>query len=191
MLGATVHAASAGLAPLDRIPDSAWIVVAGAILLVALVLFWRHRHNRAALAAPLATPEPPPVEISASDFNDFEALIQELNDCWRSRDAQILSRIATPRMATRLNSQLQALLAQDPPSADGAWQVHELSLLRGDLIAAWHKDGVEHAQMNLRLSTLESSGHGETPRRYVSREIWNFERTHGQHWRIAGVRSVD
>ncbi len=176
---------------LDHFPGTAWIVAAVAILLVALYVYFRPRLFRRPGDdeqdnSVFAGRTRQALQITGADAAAFEALIQNLNDCWRANDIDALSLLATPSMATRLAARLQTQLSHDKN-----WYVHELQLLRSDLIAAWREDDIEHAQMNLRLSTLESNGSGETPRRYVSREIWNFERAGGQHWRIAGVRSVD
>ena len=82
-------------------------------------------------------------------------------------------------------ARLQAQLSQDK-----GWTVHELQIQRSELIDAWQEGALDHAQMNLRLSTLESAP-DEIPRRFVSREIWTFERPLGGNWRIAGVRPVE
>ena len=173
---------------LVTIPPGAWII-AGAVV-VALVAFaygvLRKREpadeQTSSVFGQRGRQELP---LSPTDFETFQGLVEDLNAIWRAQDINALSQVASADMATRLSARLQSQLAQDK-----GWTVHELQVLRSELVDAWREGSLDHAQMNLRLSTLESAPE-ETPRRFVSREIWSFERTQGGNWLIAGVCPVE
>jgi predicted lipid-binding transport protein (Tim44 family) len=168
------------------VPNAVWIAAAVAILLLALVVYSR----RSRRPAESGMPNPhghAALQLHGVDFEAFETLVQDLSDLWHSHDSRSLAHIATPKMAQTLTRQMQAL---EQHGGSGTI-VHEVMVQRGELIAAWSEHGVEHAQMNLRISSLEARGHDAPQRRYISREIWNFERSGGHKWRIAGVRLVD
>lgn len=125
------------------------------------------------------------LNLTQADLDSFTALALELNEIWRAQDTAGLSRVATPEMAGKLAQRLQTQIEQNK-----GWTVHELQVIRSDLTEAWREGTLDHAQVNMRLSTLESAA-SETPRRFVSRELWSFERPRGEPWRIAGVHSVE
>lgn len=178
-----------------HIPRAAWI--AAALLATGLLAYfaWRslhvpqaaapHRQPEPVVAAPLAARMRVPLELTAGDLEIFENLVHELNECWRSQNPEAFTAVATDAMAGKLARQLSAHQA----SAKN-WQVYEIQVTRGELMQAWRDQRTEHAQMNMRLSTLES-GDGEEPRQFVSRELWSFEREPGGRWRIAAVQSAE
>jgi len=173
---------------LSRIPPWA-LVVAGAVALALLAYLFgllRGRHTKATPASSVfGERSRQELTLEAGDFDVFQGLVEDLNAIWRAHDIEAISQVASTDMAARLTARLQAQLTHDK-----GWAVHELQVLRSELVDAWHEGALDHAQMNLRLSTLESAP-DEIPRRFVSREIWTFERPRGGNWRIAGVRPVE
>jgi len=171
----------------SRVPP--WgLVVAGAVVLAFIAYLFRPRGDREQKrrsSSVFGERSRQELTLETADFEVFQGLVEDLNAIWHAHDIGALSQVASTDMAARLTARLQAQLAHDK-----GWTVHELQVLRSDLVEAWHEGALDHAQMNLRLSTLESSPE-ETPRRFVSREIWTFERPRGGNWRIAGVRPVE
>jgi len=164
-----------------------WIVAGGLAILLFGAYFIRQMMLSGGVhpapAMPLARQ---PIELTTIDYESFELLVHDLNEIWRAQDRDALYQIATAGMAGRLASRFDA-----QQSHDKNWMVHELSLVRGDLVQAWHEADRDVAQMNLGISTLESDGTEAALRRFVSREIWSFERALGGRWLIAGVRGVE
>lgn len=174
---------------LSRVPPWA-LVIAGAVILALLAYLFRARIDREKKSAARSSSvfgerSRQELTLEATDFEVFQGLVEDLNAIWHAHDIDALAQVASADMAARLTARLQAQLAHDK-----GWAVHELQVLRSDLVDAWHEGALDHAQMNLRLSTLESAP-DEIPRRFVSREIWTFERPLGGNWRIAGVRPVE
>ena len=168
-----------------------WVlVIAGAIVLATIAYLLRPRDRREAnsferASSVFGSGVRQEITLSPADLEIFQGLVEDLNAIWHARDLEALNQVASADMAARLTARLQAQLAHDK-----GWMVHELQVLRSELVEAWYEGGLDHALLNLRLSTLESAPE-ETPRRFVSREIWSFERPRDGNWRITGVRPVE
>jgi predicted lipid-binding transport protein (Tim44 family) len=169
------------------VPEGAWIAAAAILIVLVVFLLLRGLGESAPTSVAAEGPRCQELILTAADFERFQLLAQALNHIWRTEDVESLSQIATDEMAARLADRRRAASAAPTPSN---WMVHELQVLKSDTLHAWREDSGDVAQVNLRLSTLESSGE-ETPRRFVSREVWSFVRPRGGAWLISGVRPVE
>ena len=148
-----------------------WPWLIAALAGVALIYYLTRRRASANRAA-ADTERREPLTLANSDFEAFEVLVHDLNEIWRARDVDALGRIATHAMAARLGGKLAAV-----PEGGGGSVVYELALLRGEVVRAWRDDRSDHAQINMRISSLEAARGEAEARRFVSSEVWSFERS--------------
>ena len=161
-----------------------WLWLIAAVAGVALVYYLMRRRRSG--APPLDTERREPLTLANSDFEAFEVLVHDLNEIWRARDVDALDRIATHAMAARLGGKLAAV-----PEGGGGSVVYELALLRGEVVRAWRDENSDHAQINMRISSLEAARFETEARRFVSSEVWSFDRSADGKWRIAGVKGAE
>ena len=135
---------------------------------------------------------PPPITVSATDFQEFEQILQASQAAWSARDLNALSGMATPEMVSYFSEQLSDFASRGVTNT-----VTDVRLESGDLAQAWAEDGREYATVAMRFSmidiTRDGSGRivdGSPTERVLATELWTFVRARGGHWILSAIQQA-
>lgn len=134
----------------------------------------------------------PSVNITPTDFQNFEKLLQGVQAAWTQHDLSTLRMVATPEMVSYFGEQLAEQTSRGERNA-----VTDVKLEQGDLSEAWAEDGREYATVAMRFSmidvTRDSTGRvtaGSPDQRGMATEIWTFLRAPGGRWVLSAIQQV-
>jgi predicted lipid-binding transport protein (Tim44 family) len=137
-------------------------------------------------------PSVAPLAIAPPDYQQFEALLQQMQAAWSAQDLRTMQTIATPEMVSYFAEQLAELTSRGLRNT-----VTEVHLDKGDLAEAWAEHGHEYATVAMRFSmvdvTRDSAGRavdGDPMRRSEATEIWTFLRVPGGHWILSAIQQA-
>jgi predicted lipid-binding transport protein (Tim44 family) len=132
------------------------------------------------------------VDITPTDFQTFEKLLQGVQSAWTQHDLNTLRMVATPEMVSYFGEQLAEQTSRGERNA-----VTDVKLEQGDLSEAWAEDGREYATVAMRFSmidvTRDSTGRvtaGSADQRAMATEIWTFLRAPGGRWVLSAIQQV-
>jgi predicted lipid-binding transport protein (Tim44 family) len=131
--------------------------------------------------------------VEASDFQAFEALLQQVNAAWSRQDLGTLRRIATPEMADYFAQDLSDLAARGWTNATS-----DVQLEQGDLSESWRENARDWATVAMRVSMIDvtrrlSDGavvEGDAQRRTEATELWTFVRPVGGQWVLSAIQQT-
>jgi predicted lipid-binding transport protein (Tim44 family) len=137
-------------------------------------------------------PAAPKVDITPTDFQTFEKLLQAVQSAWTQHDLSTLRMVATPEMVSYFGEQLAEQTSRGERNA-----VTDVKLEQGDLSEAWAEDGRDYATVAMRFSmidvTRDGSGRvtaGSPDQRSMATEIWTFLRAPGGRWVLSAIQQV-
>ncbi|MDO9412204.1 MAG: TIM44-like domain-containing protein [Pseudolabrys sp.] len=138
-------------------------------------------------AAPVGTP----VELEKSDFDDFEALLTDVQSAYSNEDLSALRGKATAEMVSYFSEELT-----DNASAGVINKVTDVKLLQGDLSEAWREEDSEYATVAMRFGLVDTtieraSGRtveGGQPTEVT--ELWTFVRRRGGNWLLSAIQQA-
>ncbi len=137
-------------------------------------------------------PVAPRVEITPTDFQNFEKLLQAVQAAWTQHDLSTLRMVATPEMVSYFGEQLAEQTSRNERNS-----VTDVKLEQGDLSEAWAEDGREYATVAMRFSmidvTRDGTGRvtaGSPDQRGMATEIWTFLRALGGRWVLSAIQQV-
>ena len=137
-------------------------------------------------------PVAPRVDITPTDFQAFEKLLQSVQAAWTQHDLSTLRMVATPEMVSYFGEQLAEQTSRNERNA-----VTDVKLEQGDLSEAWAEDGREYATVAMRFSMLDSTRDstgrvtaGSVDQRSMATEIWTFLRAPGGRWVLSAIQQV-
>ena len=132
------------------------------------------------------------VDITPTDFQTFEKLLQAVQMAWTQHDLNALRMVATPEMVSYFGEQLAEQTSRNERNA-----VTDVKLEQGDLSEAWAEDGREYATVAMRFSmidvTRDATGRvtsGSPDQRSMATEIWTFLRAPGGRWVLSAIQQV-
>lgn len=137
-------------------------------------------------------PAAPRVDITPTDFQTFEKLLQSVQAAWTQHDLNTLRMVATPEMVAYFGEQLAEQTSRNERNA-----VTDVKLEQGDLSEAWAEAGREYATVAMRFSMLDvtrdSTGRvtaGSPDQRSMATEVWTFLRAPGGRWILSAIQQV-
>jgi predicted lipid-binding transport protein (Tim44 family) len=132
----------------------------------------------------------PPFAPAASDFEQFERLLGEVQTAYGAEDLSRLRQRVTPEVLSYYAEELAANTSRGVLN-----RISDVKLLQGDLSEAWREGDAEYATVAMRYSLND-----ETVDRASSRvieggpdeatEVWTFMRTRGGAWLLSAVQQV-
>lgn len=132
------------------------------------------------------------LDITPTDFQNFEKLLQAVQMAWTQHDLNSLRMVATPEMVSYFGEQLAEQSSRNERNA-----VTDVKLEQGDLSEAWAEDGREYATVAMRFSmidvTRDGTGRvtaGSADQRGMATEIWTFLRAPGGRWLLSAIQQV-
>ena len=134
-----------------------------------------------------------PVAIAQADYQQFEALLRDVNAAWSRGDMATLGRLATPEMAQYFRDDLAALAAR-------GWtnETRDVRLEQGDLSEAWREGARDYATVAMRFSLVDVTREVATGRvtegdpnaRTQATELWTFVRSQGGPWQLSAIQQT-
>lgn len=139
---------------------------------------------------------PPPLQISADDFNAFEALLGKVQNAYGRDDRAALAGMVTPEMLSYFEEELVENARQGIRN-----EVAGGKLLQGDLSEAWSEGNTDYATVAMRYSITDAkiemrsgrvvSGSRTEPEEVT--EVWTFRRPRAAsaaNWRLSAIQQV-
>jgi predicted lipid-binding transport protein (Tim44 family) len=137
-------------------------------------------------------PVAPRVDITPTDFQTFDKLLQSVQAAWTQHDLNTLRMVATPEMVAYFGEQLAEQTSRGERNA-----VTDVKLEQGDLSEAWAEDGREYATVAMRFSMLDVTRDGtgrvtagSPDQRSMATEVWTFLRAPGGRWVLSAIQQV-
>lgn len=144
---------------------------------------------------PMAGARPPgaaPVQLTPSDYQEFEQLLKGIQAAWSAHDLNALRAMTTPEMLSYFGEQLAEQVSRGVRN-----QVSDVRLLQGDLSQAWAEGNREYATVAMRFSmidvTRDMSGRivdGSADEHVTATEVWTFVRSRGGHWVLSAIQQA-
>ena len=135
---------------------------------------------------------PPPLAISAADYQAFEQLLKGMQAAWSAEDLNALRSVATPEMTSYFGEQLAELRSRGLRNT-----VTDVRLEKGDLAQAWSEGSREYATVAMRFSMLDAMRDaqgrvvdGSATERQVVTEAWTFVRSPGGRWILSAIQQA-
>ena len=133
-----------------------------------------------------------PLNIAASDFQQFEQLLKDIQVAWSTHDPNGLRALTTPEMFSYFGEQIAAQVSRGLRN-----QVTGVVLESGDLSEAWVEQGREYATVAMRFSmidcTRDTGGRvveGSATARDTATEIWTFVRPRAGNWVLSAIQQT-
>jgi predicted lipid-binding transport protein (Tim44 family) len=127
---------------------------------------------------------------TASDFDQFERLLVEIQTAYGAEDLGRLRMRVTPEVLSYYADELAANASRGVLN-----RTSSVKLLQGDLSEAWHEGNVDYATVAMRYS-LNDEIVDRTSGRVIeggpdeATEVWTFMRTRGGGWLLSAVQQV-
>ena len=127
---------------------------------------------------------------TASDFDQFERLLGEIQAAYGAEDLARLRMRVTPEVLSYYADELAANASRGVLN-----RISSIKLLQGDLSEAWHEGDKDYATVAMRYS-LNDEIVDRTSGRVIeggpdeATEVWTFMRTRGGGWLLSAVQQV-
>jgi predicted lipid-binding transport protein (Tim44 family) len=127
---------------------------------------------------------------TASDFDQFERLLGEIQTAYGAEDLSRLRQHVTPEVLSYYADELAANASRGVIN-----RTSSVKLLQGDLSEAWHEGDTDYATVAMRYS-LNDEIVDRTSGRVIeggpdeATEVWTFMRTRGGGWLMSAVQQV-
>jgi predicted lipid-binding transport protein (Tim44 family) len=138
----------------------------------------------------VAVPRIPPFAPAASDFEQFERLLGEIQTAYGAEDLGRLRQWVTPEVLSYYAEELAANTSRGVLN-----RLSDVKLLQGDLSEAWREGNAEYATVAMRYSLNDeivdrASGRVIEGGPDQATEVWTFMRTRGGAWLLSAVQQV-
>jgi predicted lipid-binding transport protein (Tim44 family) len=132
----------------------------------------------------------PPFAPAASDFEQFERLLGEIQTAYGAEDLGRLRQWVTPEVLSYYAEELAANTSRGVLN-----RLSDVKLLQGDLSEAWREGNAEYATVAMRYSLNDeivdrASGRVIEGGPDQATEVWTFMRTRGGAWLLSAVQQV-
>jgi predicted lipid-binding transport protein (Tim44 family) len=132
----------------------------------------------------------PPFAPTASDFEQFERLLGEVQTAYGAEDLSQLRQRVTPEVLSYYAEELAANTSRGVLN-----RISDVKLLQGDLSEAWREGNAEFATVAMRYSLNDetvdrASGRVIEGGPDEATEVWTFMRTRGGAWLLSAVQQV-
>jgi predicted lipid-binding transport protein (Tim44 family) len=132
----------------------------------------------------------PPFAPTASDFEQFERLLGEIQTAYGAEDLSRLRQRVTPEVLSYYAEDLAANTSRGVLN-----RISDVKLLQGDLSEAWREGNADYATVAMRYSLKDetvdrASGRVIEGGPDEATEVWTFMRTHGGAWLLSAVQQV-
>jgi predicted lipid-binding transport protein (Tim44 family) len=132
----------------------------------------------------------PPFAPTASDFEQFERLLGEIQTAYGAEDLGRLRQHVTPEMLSYYAEELAANTSRGVLN-----RISDVKLLQGDLSEAWREGNADYATVAMRYSLNDeivdrASGRVTEGGPDEATEVWTFMRTPGGAWLLSAVQQV-
>jgi predicted lipid-binding transport protein (Tim44 family) len=132
----------------------------------------------------------PPFAPTASDFEQFERLLGEIQTAYGAEDLSRLRQRVTPEVLSYYAEELAANTSRGVLN-----RLSDVKLLQGDLSEAWREGNAEYATVAMRYSLNDeivdrASGRVIEGGPDEATEVWTFMRTPGGAWLLSAVQQV-
>jgi predicted lipid-binding transport protein (Tim44 family) len=137
-----------------------------------------------------------PIEfpVTEADYNEWGALLVDIQDAWSRGDLTRLRQYVTPEMLSYFGEELARYASQGVEN-----RVEQVTLLKGDVEEAWREDGMEYVTARLRWSAIDYKvrtgtnqvveGDPNVPAEAT--EVWTFVRSaSGGRWILSAIQQV-
>ena len=131
-----------------------------------------------------------PFAPTASDFEQFERLLGEIQTAYGAEDLSRLRQSVTPEVLSYYAEDLAANTSRGVLN-----RLSDVKLLQGDLSEAWREGNAEYATVAMRYSLNDeivdrASGRVTEGGPDEATEVWTFMRTPGGAWLLSAVQQV-
>jgi predicted lipid-binding transport protein (Tim44 family) len=132
----------------------------------------------------------PPFAPTASDFEQFERLLGEIQTAYGAEDLSRLRQRVTPEVLSYYAEELAANTSRGVLN-----RISDVKLLQGDLSEAWREGNADYATVAMRYSLNDeivdrASGRVTEGGPDEATEVWTFMRTSGGAWLLSAVQQV-
>ena len=132
----------------------------------------------------------PPFAPTASDFEQFERLLGEVQTAYGAEDLSRLRQRVTPEVLSYYAEELAANTSRGVLN-----RISDVKLLQGDLSEAWREGNADYATVAMRYSLNDeivdrASGRVTEGGPDEATEVWTFMRTPGGAWLLSAVQQV-
>jgi predicted lipid-binding transport protein (Tim44 family) len=132
----------------------------------------------------------PPFAPTASDFEQFERLLGEIQTAYGAEDLSRLRQRVTPEVLSYYAEDLAANTSRGVLN-----RISDVKLQQGDLSEAWREGNADYATVAMRYSLNDeivdrASGRVIEGGPDEATEVWTFMRTHGGAWLLSAVQQV-
>jgi predicted lipid-binding transport protein (Tim44 family) len=141
-----------------------------------------------ASAAPAGTP----IQIEASDYDEFERILGEVQQAYSDEDIAALRSRTTPEMLSYLQEDLA-----DNARRGVVNKVSDITLRQGDLAEAWREDDAEYATVAMRYGLIDQTLDRATGRIVEgssapteATELWTFRREPRGNWELSAIQQT-
>ena len=131
-----------------------------------------------------------PFAPTASDFEQFERLLGEIQTAYGAEDLSRLRQSVTPEVLSYYAEDLAANTSRGVLN-----RLSDVKLLQGDLSEAWREGNADYATVAMRYSLNDetvdrASGRVIEGGPDEATEVWTFMRTPGGAWLLSAVQQV-
>jgi predicted lipid-binding transport protein (Tim44 family) len=131
-----------------------------------------------------------PFAPTASDFEQFERLLGEIQTAYGAEDLSRLRQRVTPEVLSYYAEELAANTSRGVLN-----RISDVKLLQGDLSEAWQEGNADYATVAMRYSLNDetvdrASGRVIEGGTDEATEVWTFMRTRGGAWLLSAVQQV-
>ena len=132
----------------------------------------------------------PPFAPTASDFEQFERLLGEVQTAYGAEDLGRLRQRVTPEVLSYYAEELAANTSRGVLN-----RISDVKLLQGDLSEAWREGNADYATVAMRYSLNDeivdrASGRVTEGGPDEATEVWTFMRTPGGAWLLSAVQQA-
>ena len=132
----------------------------------------------------------PPFAPTASDFEQFERLLGEIQTAYGAEDLGRLRQRVTPEVLSYYAEELAANTSRGVLN-----RIYDVKLLQGDLSEAWREGNADYATVAMRYSLNDeivdrASGRVTEGGPDEATEVWTFMRTPGGAWLLSAVQQA-
>ena len=138
------------------------------------------------------------IGVNASDYQEFENVLKNVQTAWSRADLGALRRYVTPEMLSYFSEQLAENQSQGVIN-----HVDDVELLKGEVREAWDEGHLQYATALLHwrardytVATEGKPGSGEVvvggdpQHASEASEMWTFARSPGGHWLLSAIQQV-
>jgi predicted lipid-binding transport protein (Tim44 family) len=136
--------------------------------------------------------------VTQGDYEEFEALLKNVQQAWSNGDLGALRQYTTPEMLSYFSEQLA-----ENQSQGVANKVDNVELVKGEVREAWDEGRLHYAtalmQWRARDYTVRGSGNaregeiivsGDPQNQVAASEMWTFARSPGGRWLLSAIQQV-